>query len=91
MYKEKNNDLWKRLAFDLCLVAAVCWFPWWVSLALATAVFFTFSDFFELILVGLMIDTLYAPHQTFSVLSYKYFLFSTALFFLLSLAKRELR
>lgn len=91
MYKEKNNELWKRLTVDLCLLAAVYWFPWWVSLALAMAVFFAFSEFVELILVGLMIDTLYAPHQTFSVLSYKYFLLSVALFFVLSLIKRQLR
>lgn len=91
MSKEKNNDLWKRLAFDACLIAAVCWFPWWVSLAMATAVFFAFPEFVELILVGLAIDTLYAPHQTFSILSYKYFILSIALFFLLSLVKRQLR
>ncbi|MEK7644787.1 MAG: hypothetical protein AAB391_00480 [Patescibacteria group bacterium] len=91
MSKEKNNTLWQRLAFDVCLVAAICWFPWWASLILATVAFFSFSEFVELILVGLMIDTLYASHQTFSVSSYTYFLFSIGLFIILSLVKRQLR
>lgn len=91
MSKDKNNELWKRAVLDVCLLAAVCWFPWWVSLALATGVFFAFPEFVELIVVGLLIDTLYAPHQTFSLLSYQYFFFSIALFFLLSLVKRQLR
>ncbi len=91
MSKEKNNEIWKRLAIDVCLIASICWFPWWVSLALAAAAFFAFPDFLELIFVGLMIDTLYAPHQVFSLFLYKYFLLGIALFFLLSLVKGQLR
>ena len=91
MSKEKNNTFWKRLTLDICLVAMIFWFPWWVSLALAAGVFFLFSEFVELIFVGLLIDTLYAPHQAFAVSSYTYFLWSLALFFVLSLVKRQLR
>ncbi len=91
MSKEKNNEIWKRLVVDVCLVAAICWFPWWVSMALAAMAFFVFYEFLELILVGLMIDTLYAPHQVFSIASYQYFLLSLALFFVLWLIKRQLR
>lgn len=91
MSKENDSEIWRRLAVAVGLMAAVCWFPWWVPVALAAVAFFVFSEFVELIFVGLMIDTLYAPHQVFSIASYRYFLLSIALFFVLSLVKRQLR
>ncbi|MEI6346036.1 MAG: hypothetical protein WCO79_02280 [bacterium] len=91
MSKDRNNELWRRIATDACLVAAVCWFPWWVSLILSVSAFFYFEEFIELVCVGLMIDTLYAPHQAFSFFSYQYFFLALVLYFILSLAKRQLR
>lgn len=90
----KNNDTGAirfRLIADLLLFAAFCWFPWWVSVGTAVVAFFYFQDFIEIAILGAMTDALYASHQVFSWLSYKYTIGCLALFFLLSLIKRQLR
>ena len=91
MYKEKDNNFLWRVATDIFLVGAVCWFPWWVSIVLAAVAFFYFNEFIELVLTGLLIDTLYAPHQVFSLSSYTYFFICLLLFGILSIARRQLR
>jgi len=91
MFRKNKSPIANRLLVDLTIFAAVFWFPWWVSILLATWAFFFFTEFVELVFVGLVIDTLYAPHQFFSAGSYRYFGTCLLLFLVLSLIRRQLR
>lgn len=91
MYKRNDPVSYRRIGFGLCLLAAVFWLPWWVAIALAVGVFFLFDEYIELALVGLLIDTLHAPQQTFSFASFQYFFLCLGLFLLFSLMRRQLR
>ncbi len=88
---EARRELRRRAAVDILILAAAFWPPWWVAIACGAAAFFFFNDYAELLLWGLVIDTLYAPHQTFAFASYQYFGVCIALFLAFSIIKRQLR
>lgn len=49
----------KRIFFDLLLLGAVFYTPWWVVLPLAFIGAFLFPSYYEIILVGVLFDLLY--------------------------------
>lgn len=49
----------QRILADLAICIALLVFPWWVGFVLACIAFFLFEDFYEVILFGLIIDSLY--------------------------------
>ncbi len=50
---------WRRLIFDIILVSTIFFLPWWVSVMLGVIAAFIFHDFYELVVVGVIIDSLY--------------------------------
>lgn len=49
----------KRVFFVVILFLLTFIFPWWVSLTLAFLGAFYFDNFYEMVLVGFVLDTLY--------------------------------
>ncbi len=62
---------WKRLAFTGALFVSVFLLPWWVTLCIALIALFYIPSFYELILVGLYFDMIYATPQI-GLFSYTY-------------------
>ena len=55
----------KRIIFDLILLIVVITLPWWISVILAFAGLFYFEKFYEVIFVGLFIDSIYGSSVVF--------------------------
>lgn len=49
----------KRALFDLVLIGAVLYAPWWLTLIFAATGIFYFPSFYEVIVAGLLVDLLY--------------------------------
>ncbi len=49
----------KRLIFDLVLLGAIFYTPWWVVIPLALVGAFLFPSYYEVIAFGLLVDILY--------------------------------
>lgn len=50
----------KRVIFDLILFVSVFIFPWWISLFLVLVGIFLFDNFYEFIVSGVIIYSIYA-------------------------------
>ncbi len=50
----------KRVMFDILLVISVLLLPWWISAILTLAGAFIFDHFYEFIIAGVMIYSLFA-------------------------------
>jgi glucan phosphoethanolaminetransferase (alkaline phosphatase superfamily) len=49
----------KRIIFDLALLAAVLYTPWWIVIPAALAGAFLFVSFYEIFIFGMLVDLLY--------------------------------
>lgn len=49
----------KRVFFVIILFLLTLVFPWWISLSLAFLGAFYFDNFYEMVLIGFVLDTLY--------------------------------
>ncbi len=56
-----TNLVMKRVIFDIGLLISVFIFPWWISLPLLFIGVFAFSQFYEFILVGVVMFAIYSP------------------------------
>jgi len=50
----------KRVIFDILLFTSVFIFPWWISLFLVLIGIFVFKNFYEYIIVSVIVYSLYA-------------------------------
>lgn len=50
----------RRVIFDIGLFISIFIFPWWFSVLLILIGIFTFSNFYEFIVVGVIIFSLYS-------------------------------
>lgn len=50
----------KRVIFDIILILSVFIMPWWVSALLALGGIFVFKQFYEFIIAGIIMYSLYA-------------------------------
>jgi hypothetical protein len=65
----------KRLILDVILSLSIIFLPWWVSVTLALWFIFIFDYYWEAVLAGATIDTLYGMSQnSLSWLSHLFFL-----------------
>lgn len=61
----------KRAMFNVLAVFLVFLFPWWISVAYCLVGMVLFSSYFEIILIGIIIDLLYgAPIERFNYYQY---------------------
>lgn len=49
----------KRVVFDVILFISVFVFPWWISVLLSLIGIFAFNNFYEFIIIGVIIYSLY--------------------------------
>ena len=50
----------KRVLFDILLLISVLMLPWWLSVVLALGGIFVFKNFYEFIVAGVIMYSLYA-------------------------------
>ena len=88
-----NPTTQKRILADALLVLAFFWLPWWYSVILAVALFFFFTDFVELLCLGVAIDLLYGGAGIFGKLFSPFFMSiaGVIIYSILILVKRRLR
>ena len=53
------NVMRLRIATDIFLVLMMFMAPWWITMLLAVVGLFVFRNFFEIIIIGIMLDSLY--------------------------------
>lgn len=53
----------KRIIFDLIILGAVLYLPWWVVLVLGLFGTFYWAPFYEIILIGVLVDILYGSQS----------------------------
>lgn len=54
-----KKNLSKRVLFSVFLFLSVFFFPWWFTIALSVFGIFFFKSFYEALIVGVFMDTLY--------------------------------
>jgi len=55
-------NITRRLIADLILLISVVLLPWWLSAPIAIIFLFVFDSYYEILIAGLIIDSLY-PHS----------------------------
>lgn len=78
----KNKSVFLRILIDVFLLVSAFFLPWWTIFILGTFFLFYFKHFFEFLIMGFLIDSIFAVPSTF----YFHFqfivsFFSFALFF----------
>ena len=82
----------RRMITDSVLVIAVFAFPWWLSMCAAAAALFFFDSFYEIIFLGIIIDSLYnAPIAPFHHFQFVVTLLCIFIFVGIEALKRRLR
>jgi len=59
-----------RILSGIVVIVSAIIFPWWVSVIFAVAGLFYFGNFYEVLIVGLILDTLYGSHIFFTYVPY---------------------
>lgn len=54
----------KRIIFDLVLLSAIFYTPWWVAAALAFVCVFLIPRYYEILVFGLLVDLLYGTSMS---------------------------
>lgn len=79
-----------RIIFDLILLAAVFYTPWWAVAILAFVGAFMWTTYYEIFICGLLIDLLYGAH-IFSLGGIFGIVGSVVIYFVASYAKKIVR
>lgn len=81
-----------RIIFDFILYVSVFLFPWWFALILAIVGLLLFRSFYEIIFLGIVIDSLYnASTHRFYGLEFIVTFISIILFTIIEMLKRRVR
>ncbi|MEK7556075.1 MAG: hypothetical protein AAB523_02175 [Patescibacteria group bacterium] len=54
----------KRAIADVCILLSVLYAPWWVTAFIGILFVFYFSNYYELIAAGVLVDVLYGNNST---------------------------
>lgn len=54
----------KRIIADICIVLSILYAPWWMTVSVGVFFAFYFSNYYELIAAGALIDILYGNNST---------------------------
>jgi hypothetical protein len=81
-----------RIFVDILLILSLFIFPWWLVLILATIALFIFPAFYEILFLGVLMDSLYnAPIARFHQVEFVVTLVTAFLFVIAEILKRRLR
>lgn len=87
-----GSNIKNRIALDFFLIISIAIFPWWFSLLLISFGFFFFNFFYEALLFGIMIDSLYtAASKIFFGVPFATLVIIFILFLFVDWFKKELR
>lgn len=75
----------------LAIVLSVFILPWWIVVVLAVGALIIFDSFFEIILIGLLIDVSYGSHVVFESFPYVATLVATLVFVVVERFRSNLR
>jgi hypothetical protein len=82
----------KRILIDILLVLSAFIFPWWLALLGAALAVFYFSGYYEILILGIIMDSLYnAPIARFHHVEFVVTLLALFLFVIAEVLKRRLR
>jgi len=82
------NNKAKRIFLDSILFLSIFFLPWWITLIIGGALVYFFDSFFEILIVGLVLDTLYGIGNQGVLLGLPLTL-SLSIFFLVSFLVKE--
>jgi hypothetical protein len=82
----------RRIFADIVLFLSIFFVPWWLVVAFAVVGLFTFSSFYEILFLGIVLDSLYnAPIAPFRHFQFVVTLLCVFLFVVIEALKRRLR
>ncbi len=82
----------RRIFADILLLISLFLFPWWAAMLFGVAGLFIFSSFYEILFLGIGIDSLYnAPIAPFHHFQFVITLLAVFLFVIAETLKRRLR
>lgn len=58
-----KESLVARTGVSIGIIISIFWFPYWISILLALGGLFFFPKYREIVLMGLLMDTLYGSHS----------------------------
>jgi hypothetical protein len=68
-----NTSVMKRIIFDVVLFLSIFILPWWVTAVLAFVGIFIFGQFYEFIISGAIMYTVYSSQDGRAISSYLWF------------------
>lgn len=82
---------WRGI-FDMLLIIAALFLPWWFTVLFACALFFMFDAFIEILIVALLMDVLYGIQLSrFGNVQFVLSLGTFVVFILLTFLKKRMR
>ncbi|MDO8564724.1 MAG: hypothetical protein Q7R88_01890 [bacterium] len=82
----------QRIIADILMLVSLLLLPAWVTVCAAVVLFFYFQNYYEILLVGLLLDLFYAlPVEPLFGFQYVYSIIGVVLFIGLSVIKDRLR
>ncbi len=83
---------WKRILVDIVLLLGIFWLPWWIVFLAGIVCLFIFKSFYEVIILGLLIDSLYnAPVAQFYHFHFVITIVALIFFIISVIVKNKLR
>lgn len=78
-----------NIIIRICILVSPFLFPWWVPLVFGLAALFSYENYYEIIILGLLSDILYNSNNSFFGL-YGFTLISCLLFVIVAQIKQRL-
>jgi hypothetical protein len=76
-----------RVLFGIFLIISAFIFPWWISIILACIGMFKFKNLYEVIVVGIIIDSMYGLNLSIFGFEFVFSLILIISFYLISILK----
>jgi len=92
MVQPKNKSLYIRIVTDAVVILTAFAAPWWLAVIVAIAGAFYFQRYVELVVIGIIIDSLYnGPAGWFGGFPFAFTLVALVLYLIFGYAKTFLR
>ena len=79
-----------RFFWNIAVIASVLFLPWWVGAVIAVAACFFVNNFYEIIIYGIIADSLYGSKFGLYGFSYIASLYSAIIFIIIAALKKKL-
>lgn len=79
-----------RLAFNIALILSLLYLPWWAGAVIALSACFMIGRFYEVVIYGILADTLYGSRFGWHGFSYVATLYAVVIFAAASVIRKRL-